>query len=58
MPATLHYYRADSYMVSVYVSEPGEYNIQMISERVTAKNMNTQLADTKLLSVILTPEMR
>jgi hypothetical protein len=52
------YYRADSYMGSVYVSDPGEYNIQVISEMVTAKNINTQMADTKLLSVVLTPEMR
>ena len=47
------YFRADSYMGSIYVSEPGEYNIQVISEKVTSKNMNTQLADTKLLSVML-----
>ena len=52
------YFKADSYMGSVYVSEPGEYNIQMISEKVTAKNMNTQMADTKLMSVVLTPEIR
>ena len=52
------YFRADSYMGSVYVSEPGEYNIQVISEKITSKNMNTQLADTKLLSVMLTPEIR
>src|ERR1035437_263281 len=53
------YYRADSYMGSVYVSEPGGYNIQVISDKVTEKNtgaQNTSLADdTKLMSVILTP---
>jgi hypothetical protein len=52
------YFRADSYMGSVYVSEAGEYNVQVISDKVTPKSMNTQLADTKLMSVILTPEMR
>jgi hypothetical protein len=56
------YFRADSYMGSVYVSEPGEYNIQLISEKVIAKNTvtrNTSLADdTKLMSVILTPITR
>jgi hypothetical protein len=56
------YFRADSYMGSVYVSEPGEYNIQLISEKVIAKNAeshNTSLADdTKLMSVILTPGTR
>jgi hypothetical protein len=56
------YYRADSYMGSFYVSEPGEYNIQVISEKVRAKNsgfQNTsQVDDTKLMSVILTPALR
>ncbi len=28
------YYRADSYMGSFYISEPGQYNIQVISEKV------------------------
>ena len=53
------YFRADSYMGSVYVSEPGEYNIQLISEKViaqTAKALSTsRVDDTKLMSVILTP---
>jgi hypothetical protein len=56
------YFRADSYMGSIYVSEPGEYNIQLISEKVIAKraeSLNTSLADdTKLMSVILTPITR
>jgi len=56
------YFRADSYMGSIYVSEPGEYNIQLISEKVIAKNAeshNTSLVDdTKLMSVILTPSTR
>jgi hypothetical protein len=56
------YFRADSYMGSIYISEPGEYNIQVISEKVIAKNTetyNTSLADnTKLMSVILTPATR
>ena len=56
------YFRADSYMGSIYVSEPGEYNIQLISEKVIARNAgsyNTSLADdTKLMSVILTPITR
>lgn len=56
------YFRADSYMGSVYVSEPGEYNIQIISEKVTGKTgevKNTAVADdTRLMSVILTPETR
>jgi hypothetical protein len=53
------YFRADSYMGSFYLSEPGEYNIQVISEKVIAKNTGTKNAsptdDTILMSVMLTP---
>jgi hypothetical protein len=56
------YFRADSYMGSVLVTEPGEYNIQLISEKVTAKNTEMQKSsvsdDTQLMSVILTPVLR
>ncbi len=56
------YFRADSYMGSFFVSEPGEYNIQIISEKVIAKNSkagNTSIADdTMLMSVFLTPMTR
>jgi hypothetical protein len=56
------YFRADSYMGSIYVSEPGEYNIQVISEKVLAKGEEAQISsladDTKLMSVILTPTTR
>jgi hypothetical protein len=56
------YFRADSYMGSVYFSEPGEYNIQVISEKVTSKTAelqsNSLADDTKLMSVILTPVTR
>ena len=56
------YFRADSYMGSVYVSEPGEYNIQVISEKITSNTtefQSTSLADdTKLMSVILMPVTR
>jgi len=56
------YFRADSYMGSVYFSEPGEYNIQVISEKVTSKQTESQSTsvadDTKLMSVILMPITR
>jgi len=59
---SLPYYRADSYMGSLYISEPGEYSIQVISEKVLPKeaelseDMTTE--DTRLMSVILTPLSR
>ena len=56
------YFRADSYVGSFYVKEPGEYNIQVISEKVIAKNSGSEssvkVGDSKLLSVILTPALR
>jgi hypothetical protein len=59
---SLPYFRADSYMGSLYISEPGVYSIQVISEKVLSKaamnNSNSGLDDTKLMSVILTPMTR
>jgi len=56
------YYRTDSYMGSFYFPEQGEYNIQVISEKVTKINMtsqnNTVEENTKLVSLILTPATR
>ena len=56
------YYRADSYVGSFYVPEPGEYTIQVISDKVISKNAgitnNTRVDDTMLLSVMLTPAIR
>jgi hypothetical protein len=52
------YFRADSYVGSFYVPEAGEYNIQVISDKVIAKNANTRLDDTMLMSVMLTPAIR
>jgi hypothetical protein len=56
------YYRADSYMGSVYISEPGKYNIQVVSEMVISKaseRLSASLSDkTKLMGIILTPTLR
>jgi hypothetical protein len=56
------YFRADSYVGSFYVPEAGEYNIQVISDKVIAKNTGSknhpQVDDTMLMSVVLTPAIR
>ena len=56
------YFRADSYVGSFYVPEPGEYNIQVISDKVTARNSASKdmpkADDPMLMSVILTPAIR
>lgn len=59
---TYPYFRTDSYMGSFYISEPGEYSIQVISEKVLSKEAMGRSSngpdDTKLMSVILTPMTR
>lgn len=56
------FYRADSYMGSFYFQEPGEYNIQVISDKVTPKGsdgtMASSMPDIRLMSVFLTPQSR
>jgi hypothetical protein len=56
------YYRADSYMGSFYIQDPGVYNMQVISEKVLSKEMREQTASltdtTRLMSVILIPLTR
>jgi hypothetical protein len=57
------YFRADSYMGSLYISEPGEYSIQLISEKVISKEAMSSIESTdaditRLRSVILAPMTR
>lgn len=55
------YFLTDSYMGTFYFAEPGEYYIQVVSEKVVpleALNQNQSDADTKLMSVNLTPMTR
>lgn len=53
------YFRADSYMGLFNIEEPGEYNIQVISEKVMPKlsvNQPESIPDkSKLMAVILSP---
>jgi hypothetical protein len=59
---TYPYFRADSYAGNFYISEPGEYSIQVISEKVLPRESWNNRADgekdTRLVSVILTPMTR
>jgi len=56
------YFRADSFIGSVFIQDTGIYNIQLISEKILPKNNNVvEPADadvSKLLSVSLTPAVR
>jgi hypothetical protein len=56
------YFRADSYVGSFYVPEAGEYNVQVISEKIIANNAGSKsdpsIDDIILMSLILTPSLR
>lgn len=58
----LPYFRTDSYMGTFYIPEAGKYTIQVISEKVTTKEIRDQsqlLAEnTKLMSLMLVPMTR
>lgn len=56
------YFRADSFMGSLYIQDTGLYNIQVISEKIIPQNskMNgsSDAENSKLISVFLTPITR
>ena len=56
------YFRADSYLGELYIQEPGEYTVQLISDKVIARSDTVSaskvLNHTKVLSVSLTPLTR
>jgi hypothetical protein len=56
------YFRADSFIGSLYIQDTGLYNIQIISEKIIARNLNkigsSGSENSKLLSVFLTPTTR
>jgi hypothetical protein len=56
------YFRADSFMGSLYLQDTGLYNIQVISEKILPKDYSANAAkaedNSKLISVFLTPVTR
>jgi hypothetical protein len=55
---TYPYFRADSFLGSLYIQDTGMYNIQIISEKIIPKDLKRAEAEnsgTKVLSVILSP---
>ena len=59
---TYPYFRADSFMGSLYIQDTGLYNIQVISEKIlpkdSGKSESSVSESSKLLSVFLTPISR
>ncbi|MBK9390002.1 MAG: hypothetical protein IPN68_07370 [Bacteroidetes bacterium] len=56
----LPYFRADSFMGSLYIQDTGHFAIQIISEKILPENSTDDSGSekTKLLSVFLTPVVR
>jgi hypothetical protein len=57
----LPYFRADSFMGSLFIQDTGLCNIQLINEKILPKNYNNESSaaeNSKLLSVFLTPATR
>jgi hypothetical protein len=59
---TYPYFRADSFLGSLYIQDTGLYNIQIISEKIVPKEIKKAISSgsesSKLLSVFLTPVTR
>ena len=59
---TYPYYRADSFLGSLYIQDTGLYNIQIISEKIVSEDIKKAESsgsdNSKLLSVFLTPITR
>jgi hypothetical protein len=58
---TYPYFRADSFLGSLYIQDTGLYNIQIISEKIVARDINKasgpDTENSKILSVFLTPTL-
>jgi hypothetical protein len=54
------YFRADSFLGSLYIQDTGLYNVQIISEKIFPKDSKTAtpVENSKLLEVFLTPITR
>ena len=56
------YFRADSFMGSMYIKDPGEYNIQVISEKILPEDFRrsdkTSADNSKLIAVSFTPAIK
>lgn len=53
---TFPYFRADSFMGSLFIQDTGHYNIQVISEKIVPENQVSAADNSKIISVLLTPE--
>jgi hypothetical protein len=54
------YFRADSFLGSLYIQDTGLFNVQIISDKIVPKDKGTSgdIESSKILSVFLTPATR
>jgi hypothetical protein len=56
------YFRADSFLGTVFIQDTGAYNVQVISEKILPEQQGSAMMSddeiSKLISVSLTPEIR
>jgi phenolic acid decarboxylase len=58
MDVSYPYFRADSFLGSLYIQDTGLYNVQIISEKILPKESKKDLENSKFLSVFLKPATR
>ena len=52
------YFRADSFLGSLYIQDTGLYNVQIISEKILPKDSKKDVENSQFLSVFLKPATR
>jgi len=58
MDVSYPYFRADSFLGSLYIQDTGLYNVQIISEKILAQDNHRDVENSKVLSVVLKPITR
>ena len=58
MDVSYPFFRADSFLGSLYIQDTGLYNVQIISEKILTKDNHRDVENSKILSVVLKPITR
>lgn len=58
MDVSYPYFKADSFLGSLYIQDTGLYNVQIISEKILEKDNRKDVENSKVLEVVLKPITR
>jgi hypothetical protein len=58
MDVSYPYFKADSFLGSLYIQDTGLYNVQIISEKILEKDFKKDVENSKVLEVVLKPITR